>query len=66
MKILLKFVALLAFTLNFSSCKKTYSCKAKDVTKEYVFKCENCKKDEVDAYKKEIEEKGYTEVTCEK
>jgi hypothetical protein len=61
-----KIIALSSAILTVASCRKNYTCKAKDASKEYIFKCENCKKDDVDAYKKEIEEKGYTEVTCEK
>jgi hypothetical protein len=61
-----KLIALLFAILIFASCKKNYTCKAKNASKEYIFKCENCKKDDVDAYKKEIEGKGYTDVTCEK
>ncbi|MBI2723240.1 MAG: hypothetical protein HYX39_13785 [Bacteroidetes bacterium] len=66
MKNLIKFAFMCVLLLNFLACKKTYSCKAKDVNKEYIFKCENCKKNDIDAYKKEIEKKGYTEVSCEK
>jgi hypothetical protein len=66
MKNSIKIFLYACLVMSLNSCKKTYSCKAKDVSKEYIFKCENCKKDDVDAYKKEIEDKGYTEVTCEK
>lgn len=66
MKNLLKLIILLSLITTLGGCKKTYSCKAKDVGAEFVFKCDNCKKDDVEAYKKEIEEKGYTDVSCEK
>ncbi len=63
-----KIILLLSISLGLiiSSCKKTYSCKAKFGTTESVFKCENCKKEDVASYKKEIEDKGYTDVTCNK
>jgi hypothetical protein len=48
------------------SCKKDYSCKATAYDEEYVFTCENCSKNNLDDYKKEIEEKGYSNVSCDK
>jgi hypothetical protein len=56
-------VLLMSITM---SCKKDYSCKATAYDEEYVFTCENCSKNNLDDYKKEIEEKGYSNVSCDK
>lgn len=48
------------------SCKKDYACKATAYDVEYTFNCENCSKNDMEDYKKSIEEKGYSNVSCDK
>lgn len=61
----MKYLVLAISILFLASCKKTYTCSAtaNAITSEFV--CKNCKQKDIDAYKKEIEDKGYTEVNCQ-
>lgn len=59
-------LALVATTTILVSCKKTYQCTATSQGTQQNFQCKNCSKDDVAAYQKEIEDKGYTDVSCAK
>jgi hypothetical protein len=65
MKTLFK-ITLVFVTTLLVSCKKDYACTAKYGSEEKVFNCENCSSSDVDAYKKKITEKGWTDVSCDK
>ena len=61
----MKFIVLALCVLFFASCKKTYTCSATANGVAFEFKCKNCKKKDVDSYKIEIENKGYSDVNCQ-
>ena len=62
---MMKYIVLALTVLSFASCKKTYTCSATANGIVSEFECKNCKKKDVDAYKVDIESKGYTDVNCQ-
>ncbi|MES2837893.1 MAG: hypothetical protein V4667_10245 [Bacteroidota bacterium] len=61
----MKYLLLLLSVLSLASCKKSYKCSATANNETVILECKNCSKADVDAYQKEIETAGYTDVTCE-
>ncbi len=61
----MKYLVLALGILFLASCKKTYTCTATANATTHEFVCKNCKKKDVDAYKAEIEGKGYTDINCQ-